>query len=68
MPLEKDHNLAVVASIKKWLAPFCSSRDSASDDISVIVSKKMAARMEKGEVFFDETKKTSASLHNQRLL
>ena len=39
MPLEKQPYLAIVAPIKNWLAPFCSLRDSASDDISVITLK-----------------------------
>ena len=37
------HNLAIVNHIKKLLAPFCSSRDSASDDISVIASNENAS-------------------------
>ena len=41
MPLEKRPYLAIGHrhSYQKWLAPFCSLRDSASDDILVITSK-----------------------------
>ena len=37
------HNSAVVGRTIKCFVPSCSSRDSASDDISVIDIKKMAA-------------------------
>ena len=53
MPLEKWPYLAIGHrhSYQKWLAPFCSLLDSASDDILVITSK-MVTRTEKGEVLF----------------
>ena len=37
-----------------WLRPSCSSRDSASDKISVIDIKKMADRAVEAELDFNE--------------
>ena len=53
MPLEKQPYLNVIAPIKKWLVPFCSSHDSASDDVIIgYCFKKMAAWMVKVEIAF----------------
>ena len=35
-PHKFGHNSAILGSIEKWFAPSCSSRDSASGNISVI--------------------------------
>ena len=48
------HNSAVVGRTKLWLHPSCSSRDSASDKISVIDIKKMADCAVKAELDFNE--------------
>ena len=49
-----SHNSAVVGCTEFSLCPSCSSHDSASDEISVIDIKKMADRVVKAKLDFDE--------------
>ena len=57
MPSEKQPNLAVVPPIKNWLAPFCSLRDSAFDDVSVIILKNSGPNGEGRSCFSTKQRK-----------
>ena len=48
------HNSAVIGRTEFLLCPFCSSRDFASDEISVIDIKRMADRVVKAELDFND--------------
>ena len=48
-----DHN-STIGRTEIWLHPSCSSRDSASDELSVIDIKKMADHAVEAELDFDE--------------
>ena len=66
---KSSHNLAIVASItQNGLRHFVPHAILHLIIYCLWLQNKMAARTVKGEVFFDETKKTSASLRHQRLL